>query len=153
MIFSTPFYCGLVYSSQIPGELFGGKHPALIDQDTSLKANQISKQNSISGVPKKMNIDELPLKIFMKDFATKSLFTGYHNKKKNLFYYKSIDKGTKSNISAKYLNYQFEKVLKSVEFDRKSIEQLKSLVCKKLENHIEVNLTDEIVNRKEFLNL
>jgi site-specific DNA recombinase len=102
-IFSNPFYCGYITSCLLPGELITGKHPPLIDVDTFLVTNQISQRNSISGVPKRLNVEELPLKIFMKDQMTGSPFTGYHHKKKDIYYYKSRAEGSKVNVSAKLL--------------------------------------------------
>jgi hypothetical protein len=88
----------------MPGQIFRGKHPALIDEDTFLKANNISRENPRFGVKKIREKSELPLKIFMKDVISGSPLTGYLNKKKKLFYYKSIKQGTYLSISAKILN-------------------------------------------------
>lgn len=63
-IFSNVFYCGYISSRYFPGELIKGKHPALVDMATFLKANAISRNNSRSGVPKRLNVEELPLKVF-----------------------------------------------------------------------------------------
>ncbi len=152
-IFANPFYCGYVYSSLLPGELIPGKHPALINDDTFLKANNISKQNAISGVPKKLNVDELPLKVFVRDMFSNSPFTGYQNKKKKLFYYKTRDAGTNINISAKKLNSHFEKLLQSFEYDNSSREKLKTILNQKLSKYFDDNKVDEVVNKKRVTEL
>ena len=152
-IFANPFYCGYVYSSLLPGELIPGKHPALIIDDTFLKANNISKQNAISGVPKKLNVDELPLKVFVRDKISNSPFTGYQNKKKKLFYYKTRDAGTNINISAKKLNSHFEKLLQSFEYDNSGREKLKTILNQKLSKHFDDNKVDEVVNKKRVTEL
>ena len=152
-IFANPFYCGYVYSSLLPGELIAGKHPALISEDIFLKANNISRQNAISGVPKKLDVDELPLKVFFKDMYSNSPFTGYKNKRKNLFYYKTRDSGTKINISAKKLNSHFEKLLQSFEYDKTAKELLKSKLNQKLSKYIDDKRTDESTNKKRMSEL
>ncbi len=152
-IFANPFYCGYVYSSLLPGELIKGKHPALVDENTFLKVNNISKQNTRSGVPKRLNVDELPLKVFAKDFFSKSPFTGYQNKKKNLFYYKSRGQGTKTSISAKKLNGQFEKILQSFEYKKEHKGKLKSLLHEKLIKHFSDYHNDQKINKKRISEL
>jgi hypothetical protein len=88
-VLSNPFYCGYISSSMLPGELIKGKHPALIDINSFLKANQIKQQNPRTGVPKNLRNEELPLKVFIKDEISGSPFTGYYNKPKKIYYYKS----------------------------------------------------------------
>jgi DNA invertase Pin-like site-specific DNA recombinase len=51
-VFANPFYCGYISTSLLPGEMIEGKHPPLIDVDTFLQANNISRQNPRSGVSK-----------------------------------------------------------------------------------------------------
>ncbi len=152
-IFANPFYCGYVYSALLPGELIPGKHPALIKEDTFLKANNISKQNAISGVPKNLCLDELPLKVFVRDEISNSPFTGYENKKKKLFYYKTRDTGTKINISAKKLNTHFENLLQSFEYDRSTKDNLRLILLKKLSKNIENNKVDSVTNKKRISEL
>lgn len=142
-IFSNPFYCGFISSSMLPGELIKGHHPALIDQETFLQVNNISKQNSRTGVPKKLDFEELPLKVFMKDFESLSPMTGYYNKKKKLFYYKSRGLGTKVNVSAKNLNQKFSEIISTISIDKDKIQILKSILEDKLKNIIVENIVDE----------
>jgi site-specific DNA recombinase len=152
-IFANPFYCGYVYSALLPGELIPGKHPALIKEDIFLKANNISKQNAISGVPKNLCLDELPLKVFVRDEISNSPFTGYENKKKKLFYYKTRDTGTKINISAKKLNSHFENLLQSFEYDESTKDKLRLVLLKKLSKNIENNKVDSVTNKKRITEL
>ena len=149
-IFSNTFYCGYISSSMLPGELIKGKHPALIDEKTFLLVNQISKQNSRTGVPKKLSVDSLPLKVFMKDYETGSPFTGYHNKKKDLFYYKSRNKGTNVSIAAKKLNAAFEKIISSIDYNKKYKSALKHILENKLKQHFANNSIDEKLNKKRI---
>ena len=100
----------------MPGELIKGKHPALIDENLFIQANNIALQNPRSGVPKIHRADSLPLKIFVKDENSLSPFTGYHNKVKNLYNYKARDKGVEINVSATFLNNKFAEHLKRFEY-------------------------------------
>ncbi len=149
-IFSNTFYCGYISSSMLPGELIKGKHPALIDEKTFLLVNEISKQNSRTGVPKKLSVDSLPLKVFMKDYETGSPFTGYHNKKKNLFYYKSRNKGTNVSIAAKKLNTAFEEIISSVGYNKKYKSALKEILENKLKQYFANTVVDEKLNKKRI---
>jgi predicted nucleotidyltransferase len=84
-------------------------------------------------------VDELPLKVFVRDMFSNSPFTGYQNKKKKLFYYKTREAGTKINISAKKLNSHFEKLLQKFEYDNSGREKLKTLLNQKLSKHFDDN--------------
>lgn len=129
-ILANPFYCGYVVSSLLPGEIIKGKHPPLIDESTFLKANNISKNHPVAGIAKKHQQEDIPLKVFAKDAITESPFTGYLNKKKNLWYYKSRAHGSKVNVSAKKLNSQFVDLLAKFEYNKKFKQQLKNILEK-----------------------
>ncbi len=152
-IFANPFYCGYVYSSLLPGELIPGKHPALIKEDVFLKANQISKQNAISGVPKNLSRDELPLKVFVRDLDSNSPFTGYQNKKRKIFYYKTRESGTKINIVAKKLNRHFENLLLSFEYNKTTKDKLRLILLNKLSKKMANNKVDSVTNKKRISEL
>ena len=152
-IFSNPFYCGYVYSSLLPGELIPGKHPPLVSEDLFIRANNISKQHSVSGVPKRSSIDELPLKIFMRDIDSNSPFTGYENKKKRLFYYKTRQPGININLAAKKINLQFQQLLQILEFDSTLKEKLKTKLKVKFADYFDVSQDDVSVNKKRISEL
>ena len=133
-ILANPFYCGYISVALLPGEIIKGKHPALIDEETFLKANQISKANPRSGVKKIRVNPNLPLKIFMRDSESGSSLTGYLNNKKKLYYYKSIKPGTNVSVSAKSLNLKFETILSGFHYDMKYKEKLKSMLLEKLKS-------------------
>ena len=147
-ILANPFYCGYIKVALLPGEIIKGKHPALIDEDTFLKANNISGENPRSGVKKIREKSELPLKIFMRDAVSGSPLTGYHNKKKNLFYYKSIKQGTKLSVSAKNLNEKFEHVMSHFQYDLKYKDRLKNILLDKLKGRFADDQTNEKNSRK-----
>ena len=152
-ILANPFYCGYISVSLMPGQIFRGKHPALIDEDTFLKANNISRENPRFGVKKIREKSELPLKIFMKDAISGSPLTGYLNKKKKLFYYKSIKQGTNLSISAKILNEKFEQAIQNFEYDQKYQERLRKILTEKLKVHFADAEASEKNNRKRISEL
>ena len=152
-ILSNFFYCGYICSSLLPGEMIKGKHPAIIDEETFLKVNHVSKQNARSGVPKIYRNEELPLKVFVKDEITLSPFTGYLNKKKKLYYYKARGKGVGVNISAKKLNERFLEELKKYEYDVKYKTRLKDAIKKAIEDRMKDSVTNLDLNRKRISEL
>ena len=137
----------------MPGQIFKGKHPALIDEDTFLKANNISRENPRFGVKKIREKSELPLKIFMKDAISGSPLTGYMNKKKKLFYYKSIKQGTNLSVSAKILNGKFGETLQNFEFDQKYKSRLRKILTEKLKSHFADAEASEKNSRKRISEL
>ena len=150
-ILSNPFYCGYILCCLLPGECIDGKHPALIDEDTFLKANSISRQNARTGVPKNLVYDELPLKVFMKDAQSGSAFTGYFNKQKSIYYYKSREQGTKVNVAATKLNKNFESILQSLEIEKSHKTQLKTLLEQKLRSALLTQKDDMRTNKKKYI--
>ncbi|MBK7308855.1 MAG: hypothetical protein IPI88_18820 [Chitinophagaceae bacterium] len=152
-IFSNVFYCGYIKSSLLPGELIKGKHPALIDEDLFIKANNITLQNPRSGVPKMYRTDALPLKVFVKDEISLSPFTGYHNKIKNLYYYKARDKGVRINVSATYLNNKFAGYLKKFEYKVIYRDKLKISLIKGLEEKLQESITNNKHDSKRITEL
>ncbi|MBS1917923.1 MAG: recombinase family protein [Bacteroidetes bacterium] len=153
-IIQNPFYCGYITHSLIPGEIYRGKHPALVTEAAFMAANRIISAEPRAAVPKKFKIGELPLKIFAKaephranglpggdgsggDAAAP--LTGY--RKKGVFYYKSREKGTGINVNARHLNNLFAEQLLQFEFEKKNVAKLKSeisrIIKEKLADHIE----------------
>ncbi len=152
-IFSNVFYCGYIKSSLLPGELIKGRHPALIDEDTFIKANNISLENPRSGLPKMYRTDALPLKVFAKDETSLSPFTGYLHRSKNLYYYKARDKGVGINISAKTLNQRFATLLKEFEYKEIYKPKLKAALMKGLEERLQDKITNKQQNKKRISEL
>ena len=92
----------------------------------------------------------MPLKVLMKDSESLSPFTGYYNKKKNLFYYKSRQKGTKVNVSAKILNSKFIEIISSIGYDKKNVQSLKCILENKLRTQFANDAIDEKPNKKRI---
>jgi len=123
------------------------------DKATFIKANTISKQNPRAGIAKVYRTDALPLKVFAKDEISLSPFTGYHNKKKDLYYYKARNKGVGVNISAPFLNKKFASFLKEFEYDKKYKPKLKEALTKGLEVKLKDKFTDIDQNAKRIAEL
>ena len=132
-VFVNPFYCGYIKSSMLPGELIIGKHPALTDKDIFLKANNISNQNPRAGVPRAHKVDELALKVFTVDEQSGTPYTGYQNKVKHLFYYKTRNNACAVNISAKKLNNKFIAELTKYEYKTEHKNELKDAIRDQVE--------------------
>lgn len=112
-IFRNPFYCGLIINHMIPGQVIKAKHPALISEEMFLHINGIilSRRDGNPDHREKVN-DDLPLKGFAKCAETQSPLTGYLNRKKGIYYYKSREKGKSISKNANQLHELFMGVLK-----------------------------------------
>jgi site-specific DNA recombinase len=108
--FRNPFYCGLIVSSHIPGEIIKGKHPSLVSERDFLSVNgKLNKKDY--GFKMNKDNENLPLKQFVKSAQCQTPFTGYLVKKKGLYYYKNNRVGAKENRSAKLLHDKFLSLL------------------------------------------
>jgi site-specific DNA recombinase len=121
-IFQNPFYCGFISHNFLGGKLVKGKHPALIEEELFMAANQLRKT---SGYKIKIVNENLPLKRFVKDDATGLPFTGYMVKKKNKYYYKVSEKGVKINRSIVIMHGKFKDLLSQYTIPEDYIEPLK----------------------------
>jgi len=120
-IFRNPFYCGFMSHNLLNGEVIKGKHPALIDDDLFLRANELKKTDCYKS--HKAN-DNLPLKVFVKDAESGAPFTGYLVKKKGLYYYKVNRTGIKVNRSIKIMHDKFKELLTHYTINSSLIEPL-----------------------------
>ena len=111
MIFSNPFYCGIIANRMLGGRLINGTHPTIVSEDIFLEVNNIRQKANKFGTTHRKDFDLLPLKVFMKCEYCGNGFTGYIVKKKNLFYYKCRTTGCKCNQNAKVVNAHFEDFL------------------------------------------
>ena len=140
-MFKNPFYCGVLVSKMIPGEIIEGKHKALVSKEDFLKINSIETHH-----PKhrKAENDNLPLKQFIYCESCKLPLTGYLVKKKGLYYYKCRTKGCSCNKSAKSLHTYFAEDLKTYQLDPKYKEIVKDVMTYTYDN-----ITKEIRTQKK----
>ncbi|UPT69040.1 MAG: recombinase family protein [Sphingobacteriales bacterium JAD_PAG50586_3] len=120
-ILRNPFYCGFICHNLLNGEVVKGKHPAIIDEETFLEANQVKK---LEGYTSKKANDYLPLKGFVKDAGSGIPFTGYLVKKKGLYYYKVNKVGLKINRSSQIMHDKFTELLNEYTINPKLIAPL-----------------------------
>jgi site-specific DNA recombinase len=139
-IFRNPFYCGFMSHNLLNGEVIKGKHPALVDEDLFLRANELKKTDGYKS--NKAN-DNLPLKVFVKDADTNAPFTGYLVKKKGLYYYKVNKIGIKINRSTTIMHDKFKELLANYTVDAAHIEPLKIQLGYTWENLTETNTSEK----------
>jgi site-specific DNA recombinase len=144
-IFKNPFYCGFMSHNLLHGEVVKGRHPALIDEDLFLRANELKKTEGY-----KMNKanDNLPLKVFVKDAESGAPFTGYLVKKKGLYYYKVNKIGTKINRSVNIMHDKFKELLRNYTVDSAHVEPLAIQL-----RYTWDNLTESNTSEKKALSL
>jgi hypothetical protein len=102
--FKNPFYCGILVSKLLPGEVVEGKHPKIVSKEDFIKINNIQSNHP------KVHADgneELPLKRFVYCENCKAPLTGFLVKNKGLYYYKCRTKGCNCSKSAKKLHQSF----------------------------------------------
>ena len=144
-IFRNPFYCGFMSHNLLNGEVIKGRHPALVNEDIFLRANELKKTDGYRS--NKIN-DNLPLKVFVKDANTHTPFTGYLVKKKGLYYYKVNKVGIKINRSTTIMHDKFKELLANYTIDSSHIEPLKIQLQYTWEN-----LTESNTSEKKILSL
>lgn len=110
-IFKNPFYCGLLCHGLLEGQVVEGTHEKLISRDIFLKVNEIHQSSGGYGVPHKKEVDEVPLKVFIRCSDCNAPFTGYIVKAKGIWYYKCRTKGCHCNKNAKQMHDLFKKLL------------------------------------------
>jgi site-specific DNA recombinase len=143
---SNPFYVGYVTGKLVNGKLIKGHHPALIDLETFLKANNILNEAPTCGIAKTHKVEELPLKIFARDKESNCKLTGYI--KKGHWYYKTRNKSGKVNINAEKLHRLFIDLLQSFECNKLYKGKLKIALKKKLETILADKIKDSIQLKK-----
>ena len=151
-ILKNPFYCGLIISTIIPGEVIQGKHEALVSQDLFLAVNNI-KRHTNQGYKWNTSDDRLPLRAFVRCDYCGTGYAGYEVKAKRLHYYKCNKKGCKCNKSALVMHEQFKKVLNlfNVEPDHKQM--LRESLHRKLRESVQQNIEQAEIYKRQVTEL
>ena len=147
-LFLNPFYCGLIISKLIPGQIIEGKHEPLISRDLFLAVHNIRQEKRNQGFVHERYNDNLPLKVFLKCDKCGTPLTGYLVKKKGLYYYKCNTKGCKINRSAKAMHEKFKAVLKAFKIEKEEFE----IVKLQLEEQMAVFFKSQIEESKSLKN-
>jgi site-specific DNA recombinase len=124
MIFSNPFYCGIISNKMLDGKLVEGQHEKVIPQELFLQVNKIRESANKFGVPHRKESCEVPLKVFMKCEICGEGYTGYIVKAKNLWYYKCRTIGCCCNKNAKVVNNEFVEFLHGFSIKQEFIEPI-----------------------------
>ena len=140
-IIINPFYAGYVTGNLLEGKLVKGKHPALIDLKTFLKANEVLQLAPTNGIPKVYRHEQVPLKVFAKDERSGFPFSGYATK--DVWYYKTKNSPIPVNINAAIINRSFSSFLTQFEYNKKEKDALRKQLVQKLRIKLS-NLTQEI---------
>lgn len=135
-IFRNPFYCGLIASSILPGQVFKGHHPPLVSEEMFLQIHGIIKEKSYGrDQPRQRDIVGVPLKGFMKSAETGRALTGYLSKENNKYYYKSPAKGDNISQRAENLHNLFLDHLGVYQLETDHIPKLKEAFGVIFEEH------------------
>lgn len=120
MIFSNPFYCGIIAHKLLNGRLVEGTHEKLVTQELFLRIHDIrAEAGGKYGVSHKKENREYPLKLFMKCDICGSGYTGYVVRKKyktsgkedEFHYYKCRTRGCNCNQNTQEVNEAFVRFL------------------------------------------
>jgi site-specific DNA recombinase len=133
-VFSNPFYDGFVTGKLVGGKLVKGLHPPLGDIKTFTRVQDILNDIPIAGIPKVSRHDEVPLKTFARDEASRRLFTGY--KTKVIWYYKTKEGPMPVNVNAKYLNSAFSNLLSQYEYKPQLRKKIEAAMSAKLKQRL-----------------
>ena len=147
-VFSNPFYAGFVTGKLVGGKLIKGLHPPLVDIKTFMRVQDILNGNPIAGVPKVSRHDEVPLKTFACDEASRKAFTGYQTK--GIWYYKTKDGPTPVNVNAKYLNGAFTSLLSQYEYKPQLRKKIEAAMSAKLKQRLAGVARDATLIKKKI---
>ena len=124
-LFLNPFYCGLITSKMLPGQVIEGRHEPLISKELFLAVHDIRQEKRTQGFIHDKDNENLPLKVFTKCDKCGQAMTGYLVKKKRIYYYKCRTKGCKVNRSAKGMHELFRNVLKTFQIGKEEVDIIK----------------------------
>ena len=120
-IFRNPFYCGILITRMLPGEVIQGQHEPIVSQEDFLKIN--TPENKVINKTYETMSLELPLKKSLCCPNCNNLMTGFYVKAKDLYYYKCQKKCIGVNVSAKKLHEAFLDLLKTYQLDLTELEK------------------------------
>ncbi|QGY45859.1 resolvase [Maribellus comscasis] len=124
-LFLNPFYCGLITSKMLPGQVIEGRHESLISKELFLAVHNIRQEKRTQGFVHDRDNENLPLKVFTKCDKCGQTMTGYLAKKKGIYYYKCRTKGCRVNRSAKGMHELFRNVLKTFQIGKEEVDIIK----------------------------
>ncbi len=152
MIFSNPFYCGILADKMLNGQLVEGTHEKLISPEVFLQIHHVrAAAKGKYGVTHKKENEQYPLKLFMKCDKCGNGYTGYVVKKKNktnskvheFHYYKCRSHGCNCNQRTTEVNQEFVSFLKDYTIQPHLIAPLLYHMDNAFDRHYEVALEQQ----------
>jgi site-specific DNA recombinase len=144
-LFSNPFYCGLLTSKMIPGQVIQGHHEAMVSKELFLEVNSVREENRVHGFVMNQDNVNLPLKVFTKCDKCQQSLTGYLVKKKGLYYYKCSTKGCKVNRNAKAMHELFKNALGVLHLAKEEMDIVRVQLEEQFNNYFENRINDQII--------
>lgn len=142
-LFNNPFYCGLITSKMIPGQIVEGKHEPLVSKQLFLAVHNIRREKRTQGFVHNQDFENLPLKVFTKCSKCERSLSGYLVKKKGLYYYKCSTKGCKVNRSAKIMHDLFKKALGVLHIEKEELEIVKIQLEEQFNNFFDSQINEQ----------
>ncbi len=152
-IFANPYYCGVIVSKMIPGEVIEGRHEPMVSKSVFLQVNEIILNNRSHPSTHKDTDENLPLKKFLVCGECETPMTGFLVKKKGLYYYKCRTTGCKHTMSAKKLHEQFQSLLSMFQIDEENVEFAKAAVISYYDAYFEEVREERNSVRKKLADL
>jgi DNA invertase Pin-like site-specific DNA recombinase len=121
-IFKNPFYCGILITKMLPGEITLGQHEVIVSQEDFIKIN--TPESKVVSKTYETMSDDLPLKKSVCCETCGNLMTGFLVKAKGLHYYKCQKKCKGVIFSAKKLHQSFKELLNEYQFDLKELDAI-----------------------------
>ena len=127
----NPFYCGIMVHNFLNGETQKGNHPAIINEEIFLKANEVLNSNHPSGYEQKLEKEWAPLLGTLKcpccGYNVTAFISTKMRKKYNreVYYYACSRKGCKCNNQVLYVHEAFNNYLSNTtvnDLDKKVFE-------------------------------
>lgn len=113
-ILRNPFYCGVMVSVTLNNEPVLGTHEAIITQKEFQIIQEKLDHNKSTSLIDEDAVNGLALKGLVRCSKCSKKYSGYLNKKKNLYYYICSNRECRSNVSAKIMNHEFKDYLKGL---------------------------------------
>ncbi len=133
-IFNNPFYCGIIVTTMLEGEIIKGKHPKIVSEELFLKVSDLLSKNN-HGYRQQKDRAQFPLKQFVKCDLCGTSFTAYRLDKKNAEYYKCNKIGCGCNKNSEKMHQLFSNLLAKYSADEKALipmQNMMSFVFEKL---------------------
>jgi site-specific DNA recombinase len=114
-IFKNPFYCGVLITKMLPGEVIFGQHEAIVSKEDFIKIN--TPESKVLNKTYETMTEDLPLKKSLRCPDCTHLMTGFFVKAKGLYYYKCQKKCKGVSISGNKLHQSFKTLLNNYQLN------------------------------------